>query len=135
MALDCMCRSIYAVDIYILCLFGQDFTLSENSDSPRFPIFHHFKSKREIVMSFWMLINCPTRKQSLKAAKHARPCQSLFDWCFQRVTAWVHIGVLFHARFDWRVEQLYVHHVQLYTILRHDFWGSLWRLVDHRGFS
>jgi hypothetical protein len=135
MALDCMCRSIYVVDTYMLWFFGQDFTPSENSDSPRFPIFHNFKSKREIVMSFWMLINCLTSKQSLKVAKHARQCQCLFDWCSQRVTAWVHIGVLFHANFNWLVEQLYVHHVQLYTILRHDFWGSLRRLLDHRGFS
>jgi len=50
---DYMFRSIYAVDTYMLLCFGQDFTSSENSDSPRFPIFHNFKSKREIVMSLW----------------------------------------------------------------------------------
>ncbi len=30
----------------------------------------------------------------------AHPSQSLFDWCFKRVAARVHIGVVYHARLD-----------------------------------
>ncbi len=75
----------------------------------------------------------------INGTKHtAHPSQSLFDWCFKRVAARVHIGVTIHVRFDWHVEQLHVYQVHMELTSqpwRHDFWGYLPILLDHRGLA